>query len=97
MHNHTRLIGRMTISGLAASGMLHAQDFPDPYFVDSNGDGIDGELNQAIFVAPPPLGNSSMIWLYEALMRKTVSTMATVRYSARWVWCPSARNASSGP
>ncbi|MBL0028202.1 MAG: hypothetical protein IPO95_03665 [Rhodanobacteraceae bacterium] len=59
MHNHTRLIGRMTISGLAASGMLHAQDFPDPYFVDSNGDGIDGELNQAIFVAPPPLGNNA--------------------------------------
>lgn len=37
---------------MVASSNAFALDDPDPYFIDSNGDGIDGELNQAIFVAP---------------------------------------------
>jgi hypothetical protein len=58
MRNHMRWIGRAMMLGLAACAAARAQDFPDPYFIDSNGDGIDGELNQSIFVAPPPLGNN---------------------------------------
>jgi hypothetical protein len=34
-------------------------DVPDPDYLDSNGDGIDGDAAKAIFVAPPPIGNDS--------------------------------------
>ena len=37
----------------------NALDVPDPSFVDSNGDGIDGTIQKAIFVATPPFGNDS--------------------------------------
>jgi len=29
-----------------------SQDYPDPNFVDTNSDGLDGEVNNAIFVEP---------------------------------------------
>ena len=35
--------------------------------------------------------------LYDAEIRKTVPTTATMRYMARWRWEPSWRNISSGP
>ncbi|HTL59100.1 MAG TPA: hypothetical protein VL361_25730 [Candidatus Limnocylindrales bacterium] len=37
----------------------NAIDVPDASFIDSNGDGIDGDAQRAIFVATPPLGNDS--------------------------------------
>ena len=37
----------------------NAADIPDPSFIDSNGDGIDGDKQKAIFVARPPFGNDS--------------------------------------
>ena len=36
-----------------------ATDVPDDNFVDANCDGIDGDVNAAIFVAPPPLGSDA--------------------------------------
>lgn len=66
MRAHVRLIGTVTILAMAVSGTAFALDDPDPYFIDSNGDGIDGELNQAIFVAPPPLGNNMNSGMWEA-------------------------------
>ncbi len=57
------MIDRMKLLALLACAILGsttaiAQDEPDPYFVDANGDGIDGVLTDAIFVAPPPAGNN---------------------------------------
>jgi hypothetical protein len=37
----------------------NAMDVPDPLYLDSNGDGIDGDRNHAIFVANPPFGNDN--------------------------------------
>lgn len=37
--------------------VAHAQDLPDKYMIDSNFDGIDGDIAQAVFVAPPPAGS----------------------------------------
>jgi hypothetical protein len=34
-------------------------DVPDAEYLDTNGDGIDGDVAKAIFVAPPPLGNDA--------------------------------------
>ena len=35
------------------------QDEPDDQFIDSNCDGIDGDINNAVFVAPAPLGSDT--------------------------------------
>jgi hypothetical protein len=78
MRHHTRLVCRATTLALAATGSVLAQDVPDPYFVDSNGDGIDGELNQAIFVAPPPLGNNLNSGLTPELPVATISQGITL-------------------
>src|SRR6266404_5799494 len=37
----------------------NALDVPDPSFIDSNGDGIDGDKQKAIFVAKPPFGSDT--------------------------------------
>jgi hypothetical protein len=77
MRCHTRLIGMATLLALAASGGVLAQDLPDPYFIDSNGDGIDGELADAIFVAPPPLGDNSNDGLTPSTPVATINTGIT--------------------
>jgi FlaG/FlaF family flagellin (archaellin) len=78
MRHHTRLICGACLLGLAAGGHALAQDLPDPYFVDSNGDGIDGELSQAIFVAPPPLGNNINSGMTPELPVATISQGITL-------------------
>lgn len=77
MRCHSRLIGMATLLALAASGGVLAQDLPDPYFIDSNGDGIDGELADAIFVAPPPLGDNSNDGLTPSTPVATINTGIT--------------------
>lgn len=57
------MVDRMKLLALLACAIIGsttaiAQDEPDPYFIDVNGDGIDGVLTDAIFVAPPPAGNN---------------------------------------
>lgn len=47
-------------------------DVPDPNYLDTNGDGIDGDIAKAIFVAPPPLGNDSQ----PGSMNQPVATLA---------------------
>jgi hypothetical protein len=39
--------------------VTNSSDVPDPNFQDTNGDGIDGDKNKAIFVAAPPFGNDA--------------------------------------
>ena len=55
MHAWTKLTSMLLVAAAAATA-AHAQDEPDPYFIDANSDGIDGVLTGAIFVAPPPTG-----------------------------------------
>ncbi len=56
---------RLNVSMDAAGGFFRLggttttpleEDFPGDY-IDSNGDGIDGDFSRAIFLAPPPFGN----------------------------------------
>lgn len=58
MRMTTGFTGMVLLTMLLAMN-ASAQDDPDPYFIDSDGDGIDGVLADAIFVAPPPIGINS--------------------------------------
>lgn len=56
-------------------------DVPDAAYLDTNGDGIDGDVAKAIFVAPPPLGNDAN----PGTMDQPVSSIETHRQAGRAV------------